>query len=88
MNVYECLDTYLVIICLIFLVIRVGITHSSRRLKIKNIGDFIPAEFVLIKCGSIIIDLRTHRTNTMFIEIFMVLCGTEKQFRTSMTEIT
>lgn len=50
--------THLVIISCIFLIIRVGISHTCRRLDIQHIGNLVPAEFVLVQRSPIIIYLQ------------------------------
>lgn len=49
--------TYLIIISPIVFVIRVGVAHTCRWLQVQHIGNLVPAEWVLVQRGPIIVHL-------------------------------
>lgn len=49
--------TYLIIISAIVFVIRVGVAHTCRWLQVQHIGNLVPAEWVLVQRGPIIVHL-------------------------------
>lgn len=69
--------THLVIISCIFLIIRVGISHTYRRLDIQHIGNLVPAEFVLVQRSPIIIYLKI-RVKTFLLKSTLLSAHSEQ----------